>query len=381
MYSVLGHGDMIADDIRTGAYEQALRAAVKPGSVVVDLGTGMGVFAILAVRYGARAVYAIESSEMIEVARAIAAANGCAGCIEFIHAASTGVELPERADVVVCDLRGVLPYFHNHVASIVDARERFLAPGGTFIPARDTVWAACVSAPELHRTVTSPWLDNRFGLDMSAAHALAANQWRRATVRGDQVASTSAQVGIVDYATVRSPNVDATLALEALRQCDAHGICAWFDSELSPAIGFSNAPGGPALIYGNAFFPWPQAVALEGGDRIDLRLRARQMHGDYLWTWETRIRRGDKRIADFQQSDFFSEPIPLEKLQRHSASHVAELGDEGRVDAAILSLMDGSLALGDIARRVSDRFPTRFPRWEDALARVAELSARYGRAS
>jgi protein arginine N-methyltransferase 1 len=377
MYSLQDHGDMVADALRTRAYEDALRAAVRPGCVVVDIGTGLGLFAILAVRLGARKVYAIESSDMIEVARSIAVANGAADRIEFIHAVSTEVELPERAGVVLSDLRGVLPYFHGHITSVMDARSRFLAGGGALIPSRDVVRAACVSAPELHGTVVSPWLDNRFGLDMSAAHALAANQWRRTVVGAEQLVTAPETIATVDYASVRSPNLDARVSLEATHAADAHGVVVWFDTELAAGIGYSNAPGATPLIYGNAYYPWPRAVSLQTGDRIELRLRAQRVPDNYMWTWESRVARGSAVIAQFRQSDFFSEPIARDRLQRHAASHMTQLNDEGRVDALILGLM-GSLPSGDIARRVSESFPGRFERWEDALSRVAELSARYG---
>jgi predicted RNA methylase len=60
MYSVGVYGEMIGDSIRMRAYVQALRDAVKPGSVVLDIGTGTGIFAMLASQFGAQRVYAIE---------------------------------------------------------------------------------------------------------------------------------------------------------------------------------------------------------------------------------------------------------------------------------------------------------------------------------
>ena len=76
MYNVSAYGQMIADTGRTGAYEQALRRRVKPGSTVLDIGTGAGIMALLACRLGARRVYAIEPNDAIEVARQLAAVNG-----------------------------------------------------------------------------------------------------------------------------------------------------------------------------------------------------------------------------------------------------------------------------------------------------------------
>jgi predicted RNA methylase len=68
MYSNPGYVSMIAERVRMRAYTAALRNAVKPGSVVLDLGAGKGIFAVLACRFGARRVYAIEPSDAIEVA-------------------------------------------------------------------------------------------------------------------------------------------------------------------------------------------------------------------------------------------------------------------------------------------------------------------------
>src|SRR5262249_51191425 len=148
MYSLKGYGEMIADKVRMQAYARALRKAVRPGSVVVEIGTGPGVFAVLACQLGARRVYALESDPVIQVAREVAAANGYADRIEFIEDLSTNVTLPSRADVIVSDLRGLLPFFQSHLPSIVDARRRFLAPGGTLIPKQDAVWVGVVESPE-----------------------------------------------------------------------------------------------------------------------------------------------------------------------------------------------------------------------------------------
>src|SRR6266498_2113357 len=115
MYSVFEHGWMIANKVRTDAYAQALRQTVKPGSVVLDLGTGTGIWALLACQFGAHKVYAIEQSDVIQVAREIAAANGYSERIEFIQELSTRVTLPEKADVLVSDVRGMLPLFGKSV--------------------------------------------------------------------------------------------------------------------------------------------------------------------------------------------------------------------------------------------------------------------------
>lgn len=95
MYLLDEFGDMIADKSRFGAYADAIQRAVRPGDVVVDLGCGPGIFALLACRAGAKRVYAIDAGEVIHFARQLAAANGFADRIEFFHGDSRQIELAE----------------------------------------------------------------------------------------------------------------------------------------------------------------------------------------------------------------------------------------------------------------------------------------------
>ena len=62
-YTVRDYGSMISSSARTGPFVEALRRAVRPDSVVVDIGSGTGIFALLACRFGAARVYAIEASD------------------------------------------------------------------------------------------------------------------------------------------------------------------------------------------------------------------------------------------------------------------------------------------------------------------------------
>src|SRR5258707_1531325 len=94
MYSLDAYGSMIADRVRMGAYAQALRKTVREGSVVVEIGTGPGIFAVLACQLGASWVYAIEPSEIIQVARQVATANGYAGKIVLYERVSDEVKIP-----------------------------------------------------------------------------------------------------------------------------------------------------------------------------------------------------------------------------------------------------------------------------------------------
>ena len=94
MYSLRNFGDMIGDSGRFNAYAKAIARSVRAGDVVAEIGCGPAVFALLACQAGAKRVYAIETEDIIDVARQIAAANGFADRIQFFQDDSRKVELP-----------------------------------------------------------------------------------------------------------------------------------------------------------------------------------------------------------------------------------------------------------------------------------------------
>ncbi len=382
MYSIADYGGMIADRVRMDAYVQALRRVTKPDSVVLDIGTGTGIFALLACQFGARRVYALEPNDAIQLAREMAAANGYADRITFIQMLSTQVTLPEPADVIVSDIRSLLPFFQHHLPSIVDARKRFLAPGGILIPQRDTVWAAVAEAAESYARRVAVWDDHHYGLEMSAARRCTTNALYKVRVAPEQLLVEPKCWATLDYATVEGPNACAELSWSASRAGTAHGLSMWFDTTLCEGVQFSNAPGAPAAIYANTFFPWPSPVSLAPGDAISLTLRADLIGEDYLWRWDTRIlRQGQPNevLADFTQSTFFASPLSPERLAKLADSHVPTRNEDAEIDHFILAQMDGRTPLGEIARRLTDQFPSCFARWQDALTRVGKLSQTYSR--
>ena len=315
MYSLHFYGQMIADAPRMQAYAVALREAIRPDSVVMDLGCGPGVFALLACKLGARRVYAVEPNNVIGLAREAAAANGFADRIEFFDKLSTDIALPESATIVISDLRGVLPFFQQHIPSIIDARKRLLARDGVLIPRRDLLWAAVVEAPEQYEELISPW-QQQFDLDLSAATRFITNTWRKSHMKPEQFLAEPVCWSTIDYHEVDSPDARAEIFWRVARNGIAHGFVVWFDSELVNDVGFSNHPAAPRMIYGQGFFPFSEPVSVSEGDRIELRLAAKFVQDDYVWRWDTDFTDQEQTKASFRQSTFYGVPLSTAQLQK-----------------------------------------------------------------
>ena len=128
------HARMLHDDRRTTDYIAALRETVRPEDIVLDIGTGSGVLAIAAARAGARHVYAVEASDIADVAERVLACNGVQDRVTLIRGWSRNVELPEPADVLVAELIGNEPFEEEILETTLDARRRLLKPGARLIP-------------------------------------------------------------------------------------------------------------------------------------------------------------------------------------------------------------------------------------------------------
>ena len=133
-YTPHDYASMLGDKGRINAYTAALKRAIDPESVVLDLGTGTGYFAVLSCLLGAKRVYAIEPNPAISIGEQLAEDNGVGKQITWFEDYSSNVDLPEQVDIIVSDLRGLLPQNEGNLSAIKDARSRFLKPNGTLFP-------------------------------------------------------------------------------------------------------------------------------------------------------------------------------------------------------------------------------------------------------
>ncbi len=289
MYHLSDYGRMFADRGRTDAYLAALRAAITPGAVVLDLGAGSGFFSLAACAFGASKVYALDVSEAIDVLPALAAANGFGDRIVVHRGDAFAYEIPEKVDVIVSDLRGNLPFCVRSIELIAHARDRYLKPGGALLPFRDRLFVAPIEAPVAWGARVGPYAAPPLGFDMRAAREGAASEYhndRGHPFQASQLLAPAVEFGSVDYANVRPAPIRGDARFSFERDGLAHGFALWFDAEIAQGIGYSNAPGEDH-VYGRVFFAWPEPVAVRAGEEVAVALFAQPVQDDYIWGWTT----------------------------------------------------------------------------------------------
>jgi protein arginine N-methyltransferase 1 len=241
------HGRMLHDDRRTLDYLAAIRKVVRPGDVVIDLGTGSGVLATAAARAGAKQVYALEASDIADVAEEVFRRNGVDGTVALVRGSSRTLELPEPADVLVAEIIGNEPFEEDILESTVDARTRFLRPNARMIPEALALLARPLLIPEEEAR-------------QRALGATAVERWRalydidfeplvEAAVPGPAHHITEGEVAVrwrpvgpatvlheIDLTTVEDVAVNATADLVVDAPGAVNGVAVTFRAQLSSSV-------------------------------------------------------------------------------------------------------------------------------------------------
>lgn len=284
MYSVADYLWMLADQTRTSAYAEAVRAVVRPGDRVLEVGTGFGFFSVIAARAGARHVDAVDTNPAVHLGPRLAAVNGCADRIAFHHANVEQLTLDERADVVISDLRGPTPFAGRSLAAMIDVRRRLLREGGIIIPLSDTVFVAPSRVPAVvRRDVHAAF--GREGVAMSPVERIISDTPYRCAIAPDELVAAGAPSVTLEYAGLEHPEVDGDAEWHLPNADTIAGLAVWFETTLTGNIGFSSAPGCATGVYRQLYLPFRELLAVMPHDRLRVRLSLRLAADEYVWSW------------------------------------------------------------------------------------------------
>lgn len=281
------HAAMLNDRGRTSGFLAGIAAIVRPGDVVVDIGTGSGVLALAAARAGASRVYALEATAISEVARQVVAGHGLGDRISVIQGWSTSLELPERADVVISETLGNDPFGERILEIFADAHRRFAKPAVRTVPRRLRVWALGYEIPAevLRREAVTPetllrWRE-WYGFDLEPLTAASRRPGRPSFMTlpqrttGWRELTEPALVAEIDF-TVASPlSLENRVRLTATQAGELHGVALHFECDLGPGISISTHPArvDPANVWHSPVWVMWEPWALSPGDWLELHFR------------------------------------------------------------------------------------------------------------
>ncbi len=274
------HARMLHDTRRTDAFIAAIEAAVRPDDIVLDLGTGSGVLAVAAARAGARHVYAIEASDIADIAAQVFEANGVADRVTLLRGWSTQVELPEPATLFVSELIGSDPLEEELLELTLDARRRLLAPDARLIPHGLELFARPLAVPlddrrecRVDREDVEEWR-RRYAMDFGplwAVRRMAPDHWpsEGAMVAAWPPLGPPVKLASLDLASFGSPRVQANTDLVVEEPGTVNAILLTFRAELHDGIAFVHEPQTDGFSSW-AFSVWflPEPIEARAGTRL-----------------------------------------------------------------------------------------------------------------
>lgn len=372
------HQSMLADAGRVAAFERALGDVVRPDAVVADIGAGTGLLAMLACRAGARRVYAIERGEVASLAAEVIRANRLEERITLVRGESSSISLPERVDVVAGEIIGNAGLDEGIIGTFLDARARFLKPGGRLVPRRVRVWAAPCETPEVYAAAVEFWRSRPAGLELGPLAGWGARQMYIKTARAEALRAPAVPVLEIDLETTEELFAAGGCVFRIDRACTVHGLALGFEAELAPGVMISNAPPNPIPSWNHRFLPLAAARRVAEGARLALRLSTRD---GAVWRWQTRWGEGpDSGDLRWEADQSTFAGFPLSLLEIRTSSDDARPGSSERTEAARMALgrMAEGKSIAEIADELAGRFATALPTAAAARSFVRELARGYG---
>ncbi len=168
LYDPLLYHAMTNDRYRNEKYRVAINQIVR-GKTVVDVGTGAdALLARFCVEAGARRVYALEMlDESFQAAKTTIERLRLSDRIILVHGDARSAEIPEKVDVCVSELLGMIASSEG-AAAILNQARRFLKPDGVMIPSLSTTRIAAVTLPQnlllapAFTKISGPYVDQAF---------------------------------------------------------------------------------------------------------------------------------------------------------------------------------------------------------------------------
>ncbi len=259
------HFAMLNDQARNDAFERAIAKAARGRRLVLDIGTGSGLLAMMAARAGAERVVACEANTpLAHVAARIIARNGYADRITVVAKRSTqlavGQDLPEPADLLISEIldagllgESVIRTFRHACAALITAN-------AAIIPAGATVYGVLIECPELRRV--NP-IKEISGFDLSEFDI-----FRNPVAHGQislahephRVLSAVFEMARFDFRHLPNEATARPLTIQAAADGTVQAVAFWFDLRLDDATTLSSAPDGHTKH-------WRQALTFFDRDR------------------------------------------------------------------------------------------------------------------
>jgi len=269
------HEEMLKDEVRTLTYRNAMyhNRHLFKDKIVLDVGCGTGILSMFAAKSGAKKVYGIEMSNIVEHAKKIVATNNLDNVVEIIQGKVEEVSLPvEKVDIIISEWMGYCLFYESMLDTVLYARDKWLAPNGMLFPDRATLFVSAIEDRQYKEDKINFW-DNVYGFDMSCIRNVAVHEPLVDVVESKQVVATSCLVKEVDLYTVKKEDLAFTSPFHlTIRRDDyVHALIMYFNVEFTKChkrTGFSTSPDSRYTHWKQTVFYLEDYITAKSGETL-----------------------------------------------------------------------------------------------------------------
>lgn len=270
----LWHWPMMNDRPRNRAYEQAIADAVRPGMIVLDIGSGSGLLALMAAKAGAEHVYSCEMDPLVaEKAREIVKHNGYGDKVTIIAKNSSqlvvGQDMSARADLLVTETFDARVLGEGVVPIVNDAKARLLKPGAPVIPQGVRVYFQLLEGSAL---VDKALVGEVSGFDLrpfnefrSTAYEAQLQLWQ-----GWRGLTEVAEVMSFDFGLDRLDPQQRQVTLQVSKSGEFQAQTYWFQLDFGKALFIDSGPYAEDSHWKQMVQIESVARSLEAGQTVEL---------------------------------------------------------------------------------------------------------------
>lgn len=249
-YSHFGiHEEMLKDWVRTKTYQNVIykNTFLVENKVVLDVGAGTGILSLFCAKAGAAHVYAVECSDMADMAKQIVETNGLSAVVTVLKGTIEEIELPvEKVDIIVSEWMGYFLLFENMLDTVLYARDKWLVNDGLILPDKASLYLTAIEDAEYKDDKIEFW-NNVYSFDMTCIKKLAIMEPLVDTVDQKQIVTNCHLLKTMDISKMTSGDASFTapFKLVASRDDYIHALVAYFDVSFTKChkfMGFSTGP-------------------------------------------------------------------------------------------------------------------------------------------
>ncbi|CAG8437769.1 9499_t:CDS:2 [Funneliformis mosseae] len=269
------HEEMLKDEVRTLSYRSSIyqNRHLFKDKIVLDVGCGTGILSMFAAKAGAKHVYGIDMSNIIDQARQIVVDNNLDDKITLIKGKMEEVVLPvEKVDIIISEWMGYFLLYESMLDTVLVARDKYLRQGGLIFPDKATIYLAAIEDGEYKEEKIGFW-DNVYGFDFSSIKSVALREPLVDTVDAKAIVTSPYSIKEIDIYTVQKSDLSFCVQfnLTATRDDYIHAFIAWFDiifSACHKPIRFSTGPHAKYTHWKQTVFYTTDAITIKSGESI-----------------------------------------------------------------------------------------------------------------